>query len=78
MTEHTKEWARTLGGTIRCAVCGERMSQTEELRRINATERLTAEDARTATKSIHLTHQGRWKVHDALKAYANILEGKDD
>ena len=41
MTEQCRhEWARTLGGTIRCAVCGDSMSQKEELRRINATERL--------------------------------------
>ena len=34
------EWGRTLGGTIRCASCGETMSQKEMLHRLNTTERL--------------------------------------
>ena len=42
MTEHVHEWARTLGGKIRCACCGEPMAQDEELRRLNATVKLSA------------------------------------
>jgi len=86
MTEHVCVWARTLGGSIRCAVCGDSMTQKEELRRLNATERLSAKVARRNAVILRLNAdklsygeqtQGYADSVD-LFAYADILEGKDD
>ena len=78
MTEHVCVWARTLGGSIRCAVCGDSMTQKEELRRLNATERLSAEDAHMLYHAAPQRSDEDYRRKDALFDYANILEGKDD
>ena len=77
MTEHVHEWIAWThidgGGAIayfRCD-CGARLKTTEVEARLNATERLSAED---------LFPEGFAIVHpnlDKLIAYANILEDKD-
>ena len=78
MAENVNEWARTLGGTIRCACCGVSMPQKEELRRLNATERLSAEDAHMLYHAAPQRSDEDWRRKDALFAYAEILEGKDE
>ncbi len=70
--EHVCDWARTLGGTIRCAICGEPMSQTDEQRRLNATERLSAERVREILEDRNVTTGDIL----ALKAYADAREGR--
>ena len=58
------------GPALRDGGCKERLDSWEIERRLNATERLSAEDARV----IGQVHEG--KIEDILRAYANALEGK--
>ena len=83
MTEHVHEWKWTevevsspLGPFTdkyyRCLKCSKKMYAHKAEARLNATEMLTAEDARRARYGYQYTD-----VDEALSAYANILEGKD-
>ena len=79
MTEHVHEWEirkRSLEPFpyywFECKHCHRQLSGADVLARLNAAERLSAED---------LFPEGFAIVHpnlDKLIAYANILEGKDD
>ena len=51
-------------------ICGEMMDFEEASRRLNATERLSAEDARLIVASTD-------EDHDRLRAYAAALEEQD-
>ena len=90
MTEHVHEWSWEGGYSkehrmyvfgIVC-ICGEYMPLEDATKRLNATERLSAEDARFAVKRIedHIGYE--WDDDEgtmfALDAYADILEGKDE
>ena len=74
MTEHVHEWeCRYLGIVPRCKVdgCGIYMHYDELERRLNATERLSAEDARRiSNRKLPVSE------HEELQAYADILEEK--
>jgi len=79
MTEHVHEWKWLSGYSkeqkahisgIMC-LCGEQMSIKEAEARLNATERLSAKNARRARYGYQYTD-----VDEALTAYADILEGK--
>ena len=67
-----------------CAVdgCNEVLSQKEVNCRLNATERLSAEDAREASRLLRLLKTQNVMVlastRHAIKTYADILESKDD
>ncbi len=79
MTEHVCEFKPML---CECE-CGNTLTIAEICKRANATERLSAENARWIAEDYVLAypeHLGyaRSKQTDALKAYADILEGKDD
>jgi hypothetical protein len=74
MEEHVHEWVWTgsMWEPYECKQCGAGVTLTKEQAdaRINATERLSAEDARV----IGQVHEG--KTEDMLRAYADTLEGK--
>ena len=86
MAEHVHEWQLTFKPDsfrrVRCKHCPEQMLDYDIERRLNATERLSAEDARETEKEIRGASPAsdlfpRWKRRsDALKAYADTLEGK--
>ena len=92
MTEHVHEWKLTVGhsnckachyssieGVACCEICNESIGPTEIERRLNATERLSAEDARQGTEFLSRVRNSRgYGFANALRAYADILEGKDD
>ena len=79
MNEHVHEWVwiYRVGGAgpryIGCSQCGEPMNSDEQMRRINATEALSAENARYFAE-----HTVMIALHGYLLDYANILEGKDE
>ena len=67
-----------------CRECCARIDENEVNRRLNeyeilkaATERLSAEDARLWADRIEQYFRGA-QIVDAFRAYADILEGKDD
>ena len=87
--KHVHEWVfDRMPMEIRCLTCPDaKMSLEEGERRLNATERLSAEDAREASQA--LTQILEWAVpqilgkkpnitHSELEAYASALEGEDD
>jgi len=85
MTEHVHEWARGDDGfyPFICSECNRRMTKAEALTRINATERLSAEDARVAANDLQQSRQVNELLTDietivTLRAYTDILEGKDE
>jgi hypothetical protein len=101
MTEHVHEWAidhqivdpdgpLPIGQVFAYCGCGEELRENDIFRRVNATEKLSADNARMAADFIH-TEEGykweketeererTWNLHeefDALQAYASALEGK--
>ena len=83
MTEHVHEWTfypldDEMSEHFGCA-CGERMFMMRATWRVNATERLSAKDALSyCAVENHIWGFGIKEACDALKAYANILEGKDE
>ena len=84
MTEHVCEWRATVGvrshkwedgcecflAKCRNIDCNKTLSWADVEARLNATERLSAEDARV----IGQVHEG--KTEDILRAYADMLEEK--
>ena len=86
MTEHVCEWKPDIYEKAylgaRCD-CGETMSEVDVTARINATDRLSAELATEILgfliRKLGLAgYLGTTVYQDALKAYADILEGKDE
>ena len=94
MDEHVHEWVfaetkRFKGPTAifgcivavaSCKHCGLEMGPTQMEARLNATERLSAEDA-TFAHAIIAEHTSMGVNHIVCKrlfSYTNILEGKDD
>ena len=79
MTDHVHEWGADVGDGIvalcKDPTCHESLDWDEIDRRLNATERLSAEDAIEIAKS-------RGDIFDdeadTLEAYAAALEGEDD
>ena len=87
MTKHVCEWligwepeiGEILARCERISVCDASMGLDEIEARLNATERLSAADAREAARLITSPIGAeRFSEANALDAYANILEGKDD
>ncbi len=83
MTEHVHEWIWTgsMWEPYECKQCGAGVTLTKDQAdaRINATERLSAEDARCSAEAVlGDTHGDRWiaPLADDLLAYANLLEEK--
>ena len=80
-TEHVCEWKVILSLSKNiyavCPTCDACMDKEEIEARLNATERLSAELA-TAILGFITRKLGVWHWTEALIAYANILEGKDD
>ena len=89
MTEHVCKWAYTRheadpdivyfgilkdGNYIGIDVTSEGVAK-DLCSRLNATERLSAKDAKEAARKLGYVYK---ESRDVLKAYANILEGKDD
>ena len=90
MTEHACKFyvAYPVGGRDYRCKCGRAATPQEIVAKLNATERLSAEDARDLAHEIKrhdyasLAKTWRYKgseaLHDAAVAYADILEGKDE
>ena len=83
MTEHVHEWevifcADNSFRRVRCAItnCFEQMSDAEIECRLNATERLSAGDAREIAMCVSKACVPQCECSHNLQAYANILEGK--
>lgn len=78
MVEHIHEWeAMALVTTFpcvhyECSVCSKRISTPEVVHRLNATERLSAEDARTLADA-YGRPAPEW---ESGMAYASALEGE--
>ena len=78
MTEHVHKW-ELCGDEYEhgyvCYGCTEVMGSDDPqiARCLNATERLSAEDARELANTA-----GYWEGGAALRAYANIMEDKDE
>ena len=81
MTEHVHEWkpeydVEVYGESFQCG-CGDMMATDEIARRLNATERLSAEDALDASEDSYEANSLPAPKHvAALKAYASALEGE--
>ncbi len=85
--EHIHDW-HLAGGINDCFAicdCDEKMEADELIRRLNATESLSAEDARMASKAIQkiiewavpqLTDKRPNITHSELEDYASALEGE--
>ena len=89
MTEHVHEWKWDIVDNDAWFYCSDKtckapMGALEIEARINATERLSAEMATKLATMVKREWEGvyswsGWQPeHDALKAYASILEGKDE
>ena len=79
MTEHVCKYDGSyFGDGFTCIECGYTPGVAETIRKLNATERLSAEDASTAAIGIYRNEKHTILVKGALRAYANILEGKDE
>ena len=85
MTEHVHKWrfyraSWSYETMARCTVkgCNESLDGDEVTRRLNATERLSAEDAHMLYHAAPQRSDEDYRRKDALFDYANILEGKDD
>ena len=86
MTEHVHEWVEYAAPNydpppyIRCKHCMEPMGKEEQLVRLNATERLSADRARNllgAYKAGQINiYFALTTIRSTLQAYADILEGK--
>ena len=84
MTEHVHEWIPWKGEpwffTCKDENCPRVLDILETTERVNATERLSAEDARFAVKRIEAHIGYEWDDDEgtmcALDAYADILESK--
>ena len=79
MTEHVCEWVLRDNHAV-CLARNEKGNRCyavllgpEIISRLNATERLSAKDARFYGELSGIT-----LIRDAMQAYANILEGKDE
>ena len=89
MTEHVCEWIldtyRDPDEPERLSIgmfcfhkgCTEQRNRAEAEARINATERLSAEDARRGANRIDLSGHSDLDVMVRLRSYADILEGKE-
>ena len=85
MTEHVHEWRWQDNGEgyywFFCdngPDCNAELDTEEAEARLNATERLSAEDAKEAERFVPSWEVKHNQIKDALKDYANILEGKDE
>ena len=87
MTKHVHEWAIHITGKVHCEECGVVLKPTKADAMLNATERLSAEDAQAlATFAGFALMDVPEKMRSpsiirrikAAHEYANILEGKDD
>jgi hypothetical protein len=80
MSDHVHEWWITdeMGRIGAKCSCGEEMTGKEVWRRLNATERLSAELIREELGSYGKAWTGWDKVRTAAWAYANALEGDDE
>ena len=82
MTEHVHEW-EICGDEYEhayvCYGCTEVMGSDDPdiARALNATERLSAEDARRGANRIDLSGHSDLDVMVRLRAYADTLEGKE-
>ncbi len=91
MTEHVHNWMvmgdikeNLVSGddcfvTAECLskdVCGETLDWSEINRRLNATERLSAEEAEVAARTLLAAHDEY--IGDKLFAYASALGGEDE
>ena len=82
MNEHVHEWKPDIYEKAylgaRCD-CGETMSEVDVTARLNATERLSAGRARGGTQFLsRIKNTPGNDFANALRAYADILDGKDD
>ena len=82
MTKHVHEWAIHITGKVHCEECGVVLKPTKADAMLNATERLSAEDAliiANAIDKLAYSTDGKdgGKSTKALRAYADKLEGKD-
>ncbi len=82
MADHVHEWELGSNGLIVCWA-GEKkvhvMEWDKVIRRLNATERFSAEDAREISSEVHSAWwplQGESPYEDGLRAYTAALEGK--
>ena len=92
MTKHVHEWIFHIeddGVWWFYCKCGAILTREEAEARLNATERLSAEDARANILQIESCefecqagpielNTGYIRLRDDLQAYVDILEGKDD
>ena len=87
MTKHVCEWligwepeiGEILARCERISVCDASMGPDEIEARLNATERLSAGRARGGTQFLsRIKNTPGNDFANALRAYANILEGKDE
>ena len=92
MTEHVCKWKWDIvdnDAWFYCSGCKEPMGALEIEARLNATERLSAEDVVANIAQIEACefecqggpielNTGYIRLRDALRAYADILEGKDE
>ena len=92
MTEHVHEWKWDIvdnDAWFYCTGCERPMGALEIEARLNATERLSAEDVVANIAQIEACefecqggpielNTGYIRLRDALRAYADILEGKDE
>jgi len=92
MDEHVHEWVEHFAieygdkfvvkerYIAKCKHCPEHMTISEGIRRINATERVSAEMARQCVDlfgtEVSVIYKPIVKLLDSLRAYADILEGK--
>ena len=77
MTDHVHGWA-IIGKWANCVAqwnCPAGLSPEEIDRRLNATERLSANMAKALCRGMHPNFKAAIK---ALTTYADILEGKDE
>ena len=89
MSEHVHEWGfpelapADIKNFAWCEIAGciATLTIEEVVCRLNATERLSAEDARETADDVHgdwWPLEGTSPYEDALRAYAAALEGDDD
>ena len=78
MTEHVHEWELHVlpRRHFKCSHCGEVLPLLKAEARLNATERLNAERARVLLGDYPETYQENSQAVIALRAYADMLEGK--
>jgi len=81
MTEHVHDWGADVGDGIvalcKDPTCHKSLDWDEIDRRLNATDRLSAEDAREISSEVHSAWwplEGKSPYEDGLRAYAAELE----